>query len=54
MSYPITVLEKDRDIILKALRETSAWINYPEQYRRQNKEVKELEKVIELCKSKEL
>lgn len=45
--YPIEVLSKDRDMILKALRETRAWINYPEQYRRQKNKVNALNKAID-------
>jgi hypothetical protein len=46
MSYAIEVLTKENDLILKALKETKAWGNYPEAYKRQMKKSNELIEAI--------
>lgn len=53
MDYPISVLHKDKDRILKSLRKTRAWINYPKLYRESEKKVEELKKAIELIEQRE-
>tara|TARA_R110002020_G_scaffold465503_2_gene686965 strand:+ start:2914 stop:3069 length:156 start_codon:yes stop_codon:yes gene_type:complete len=50
MDYAIEVLQKDYDLIQKALVSTEAWKNYPEEYKRQQKKAKQLFNAIELLK----
>jgi len=52
MSYSINTLQKDADLMEKALKETDAWNLYPEAYKRQKKLLKGLKEDIETLKSK--
>ena len=49
--YAVEILKKELWLIEKALKETNAWVNYPEAFKRQDKKRKELIKAIDKLKA---